>query len=121
MLLTAIRLALESDCKDGDGGAHTDIVMTLENLLRENQNPYASEELKQTVELSSLILANESWLMDSVPWSFMVSYSCALCSPTLSKCQDYVFLEELSGSIESCTSEKCAIASELTYHNGIVL
>jgi hypothetical protein len=40
---------------------HTDIVMTLENLLRENQNPYASEELKQTVELSFLSLAKESW------------------------------------------------------------
>jgi hypothetical protein len=49
-------------CKEGDGGgAHTDIVMTLENLLRESQNPYASEELKKTVELSSLSLAKESW------------------------------------------------------------
>ncbi len=50
-------MCLSPHCKEGDGGAHTDIVMTLENLLRENQNPYASEELKQTVELSSLSLA----------------------------------------------------------------
>jgi hypothetical protein len=48
----------------------------------------------------------------------MVSLCADVC---LSTGQDYVFLEELSGSKESCTSEKCAIASELTYHNGIVL
>jgi hypothetical protein len=48
----------------------------------------------------------------------MVSLCADVC---LSTGKDYVFLEELSGSKESCTSEKCAIASELTYHNGIVL
>ncbi len=56
-----MHVCVSPHCKEGDGGAHTDIVMTLENLLRENQNPYASEELKQTVELSSLSLAKESW------------------------------------------------------------
>jgi hypothetical protein len=57
-------MCLSPRCKEGDGGAHTDIVMTLENLLRENQNPYASEELKQTVELSSLNLARNPGITD---------------------------------------------------------
>jgi hypothetical protein len=61
-------MCLSPRCKEGDGGAHTDIVMTLENLLRENQNPYASEELKQTVELSSLSLAKEQMRANANHW-----------------------------------------------------